>query len=201
MELHPIFYNKLIDPLLASSRKRIVKNIEAGQKVIDIASGTGELVKDLKIKTSHITGIDLEDSMINYARRRTNGSGNDKIRFEIADARNLKKFNNESYDVAIMSMALHQFNPSDWSVILNEIFSITEKLIILDYNYPLPRGYKKQIVHTIERLAGKEHSRNFRAFNSIGGVIPIIEQNGYNCIYSEISGSEIFSIYIIENQT
>lgn len=198
MELHPLVYNWLIDPLLSSSRVRIMKYIGEGQKVIDIASGTGELARDISLKADLVTGIDIEDSMIDFARKKLNGKTRKNVTFEKGDARMLVKFPDKSFDLAIMSMALHQFNPSHWKLILKETNRISHQLIILDYSYPLPAGYKKAIVHFIERLAGKEHSQNFRSFNKSGGVIPIVEKHGYSCSHSEISGSGIFTLYTFE---
>jgi len=201
MEIHPILYNILIDPLLHSSRRRILQHIENGQKVIDIGSGTGELVKEISQKTNQVTGIDLEESMIKFAVKRVNGSMSKGIRFEMIDVREMRQFPDHSFDLATMSMALHQFHPSDRDLILKEIFRVSEVLIILDYSNPLPEGFKKKLVFFIERMAGKEHSGNFREFNTSGGVVPIIEKSNFKCTHSEISGSGIFTLYRIEKSS
>lgn len=197
VEIHPILYNTLIDPLLQSSRKKIISRIKPGNRVIDIASGTGQLTREMAGITPYVTGVDIEKSMINFASKRMNGSANGKLSYKIADARSLSEFKKENYDLATMSLALHQFAPGEWDAILNEIFNITEKLLILDYNYPLPPGLKKNLVYFIERVAGREHSRNFRAYMRAGGVIPIIEKQNLVCKEQEVSGSGIFSLYDI----
>jgi hypothetical protein len=53
----------------------------------------------------------------------------------------------------------------------------------------------------IERIAGKEHSRNFQAFMEAGGVIPIIENNSLICDDKEVSGSGIFCLYSVKPDT
>lgn len=198
MEVHPLLYNSIIDPLLASSRKRILKRIRSGSRVIDIASGTGQLTRELTSITPSITGIDLEESMIRYSLKKINGFKNSELTYKVEDARNLKSFGPGSFDVATLSLALHQFSRDDWPRVLKEILRISNSLLILDYNYPLPAGYRKHLVYIIERIAGKEHSKNFRDFMKAGGVIPIIESNGFICEEKEVSGSGIFCLYSIK---
>ncbi len=198
MELHPLIYNTLIDPLLKSMRKRILTYVGKGQKVVDIASGTGQLVRELSEKSEMVTGVELEASMIRYSDKRLIKEQATGISFVQADARNLYAFEDESFDVATMSLALHQFDPEDWDIILAEIFRIAETLIIADYSYPLPTGFKRKMVYIIERIAGKEHYRNFKAFMNKGGVIPVAEKNSLKCIHSELSGSGVFSMYVLK---
>lgn len=201
MELHPYIYNALIDPLLASVRKRIKNQLDPDLKVVDVASGTGKLVREIYHNSSEVTGVDIEPSMINYSRRRIDGKSQDKISYIEADVRNLYFFEDKSFDIATMSLALHQFDPGDWNTILTEIIRISDTIIVADYNYPLPSYYKKNLVHLIERIAGKEHYSNFRAFMNNGGVIPIAERNALNCIHSEISGSGIFALYVLKKNS
>ncbi|MFW5645354.1 MAG: class I SAM-dependent methyltransferase, partial [Bacteroidota bacterium] len=196
MELHPLIYNVLIDPLLASVRTRIKRQLSSGQKVVDIASGTGKLVLELYPETSKVTGVDIDASMIRFSRKKIDGKPSGRISFFEADVRNLYNFEDKSFDVAIMSLALHQFDPEDWNVILTEIIRISDTIIVADYNHPLPPGYKKNIVHTIERIAGKQHYSNFLSFMKSGGVIPIAEHNSLQCFHREVSGSGIFSLYV-----
>ena len=198
MELHPVIYNVFIDPLLSSIRKRIKNQLTPGRKVVDIASGTGQLAREILNNSSEVTGVDMDPSMINYSKRRLDGKSAAGISFIKADVRNLYIFEDKSFDIATMSLALHQFDPEDWNIILTEIIRISDAIVVADYNYPLPPGYKNNIVHLIERIAGKQHYSNFRSFMKSGGVIPIAEKNALNCIHSEVSGSGIFSLYVLE---
>lgn len=197
MELHPLIYNKLIDPLMQGSRTRIINRLNGSEKVIDIASGTGQLAREMSDVIPEVAGIDLEERMVSFARnvQPKNSTGN--ISFYTADARKLDQFADHSFNLATMSLALHQFSSADWYIILDEVFRITDRLLILDYSYPLPGGFKKTVVKIAERIAGKEHFQNFTAFMDEGGVIPIIESKGLSCSHFEISGSGIFSLYEI----
>ena len=42
-----IFYSTIIDPILAPMRKRVTSEIVPGEKVIDIACGTGAQLADI----------------------------------------------------------------------------------------------------------------------------------------------------------
>lgn len=198
MELHPVIYNKMIDPLLSSLRKRIINHIDKDQRVVDIASGTGQLAREISSVSAEVTGVDIEGSMIRYSINKINGAPTKRINFIEADARNLYIFEDKSFDVATMSLALHQFDPDDWNTILTEIIRIADTIIIADYSHPLPAGLKHRIVHMIERIAGKQHYNNFHHFMKSGGVIPIAEKNSLKCRQMERSGSGVFSLYILE---
>ena len=198
MDVHPVIYHKIIDPLLKNSRNRLIRQIEPGQRVIDIASGTGQLVRELGAKTQFVTGVDSDSSMISYALEKANGAAQPGIQFREEDARFLKSFDDQSFDVATMSLALHQFKPEDRKKILTTVFRIAEVLFILDYSFPLPSGYKKSLVYFIERMAGKEHFLFFKDYMNQGGAIPIAREAGFSCKYHEISGSGIFTLYRLE---
>lgn len=53
------FYSTFVDPLLIKMRKKFAEQIEPGQKIIDIACGTGAQVFELAKKAKQVTGVDL----------------------------------------------------------------------------------------------------------------------------------------------
>jgi 2-polyprenyl-3-methyl-5-hydroxy-6-metoxy-1,4-benzoquinol methylase len=70
-----------------------------GQKILDIACGTGRHSLELARRGHHVTGIDLSEAMIDKARSSAMDE-NLNIDFRIRDARN---FNfNQAFDIAIM---------------------------------------------------------------------------------------------------
>ena len=198
MELHPVIYNLMIDPLLEGVRSRVLSQLKPGLKVIDIASGTGQLAMDMAAARVKVTGVDIEPSMIRYSIKKSNGLVPHELRFLEADAKFIHHFDHRHFDLATMSLALHQFPSGDWEAILQEAMRISEELVIADYFFPLPAGIKKHLVYTIERIAGKHHYQCFREFMNAGGVVPIIQKAGFTCIHQEMSGSGIFGIYRIK---
>lgn len=198
MEIHPRIYNKLIDPLLKSTRERILNHVSKNDRVLDIACGTGELVKELSEKCASVTGVDLDMHMIEFAIKNNSGSLNN-TKFIQSDASNLNKFNENSYSAVNFSLAIHQFYPADQKVIINEARRLSKRIIITDYSYPLPGGIKNLLLHWIERMAGRDHYKNFREFLKKGGIPGIMKEAGMKCKHSEISGSGAFTLYIFEN--
>ncbi len=105
------FYSTFIDPLLTTMRKRIALEIKLNEKVIDIACGTGAQAFALSKVATKVTGIDLSESMINFAKKASVKQKTSNTEFFVCDATNLKSFKNNDFDIAIMSLALHQFSP------------------------------------------------------------------------------------------
>jgi len=62
------FYRVFIDPLINGLRRRVASMILPGEKVIDIACGTGVLSLAMARHASHVTGIDLSEDMITTGR-------------------------------------------------------------------------------------------------------------------------------------
>lgn len=96
------FYSTFIDPVLTPMRKRVTEEINTGEKVIDIACGTGAQVFEISEIASSVVGIDLSESMINQAKKICLGKGITNTSFLVCDATNLKDFETKSFDVAVM---------------------------------------------------------------------------------------------------
>ncbi len=172
-----MFYGIVLDPILASMRKRLAKEIRPNQKVIDIACGTGAQLFEIAAKAEKVTGVDLSESMIAYAQKAAKKKGASNAEFIISDATNLAQFEDNSFDVAILSLALHQFSPDLHSPILNEMIRVAKIIILLDYAVPLPKNYVGIGSRVAEFLAGGEHNRNFKKYYQLGGLNKILPAN------------------------
>ncbi len=173
-------------------RQHVASRINAGEKVIDIACGTGAQLAEISEFASSVTGIDLSESMIEYASKRNIPNS----KFLVCDASDLSIFNSEKFDVAIMSLALHQFSSELFSSILKEIKRISDKLLIVDYAIPLPKNYAGTGSRVAEFLAGKEHNRNFKSYYQMGGLNQILPQHGFKILHSEYFGKGAFQLVI-----
>ena len=172
------FYGKFVDPLLTRLRTRVASEIESGETVIDIACGTGAQAFLLATKAKQVTGIDLSQSMIDFATGKLKNSGERNLSFHLADASRLEIFSDKSFDVATMSLALHQFNPGLYEAILAEMKRVANRIIIVDYAVPLPKNYAGIGSRIAEFLAGREHNRNFKAYYESGGLNTILPKHG-----------------------
>jgi ubiquinone/menaquinone biosynthesis C-methylase UbiE len=78
-----------------------------GEHVLDVACGQGVLCRILADAGIHVTGVDLSRELVAAARKR----GPDSVRYEVADARDLSKFAEASFDAAACVLAIQNINP------------------------------------------------------------------------------------------
>jgi len=171
------FYSTFIDPILTPLRKRVAQEITTGQKVIDIACGTGAQLFEIAKTSNQATGIDLAESMISYAEKKCRKLKLENVDFHVADATNLAMFLDNSFDVATLSLALHQFHPNLYTAILSEMKRVSSKIIIVDYAVPLPKNYAGIGSRVAEFLAGREHNNHFKQYYKHGGLHSILPEN------------------------
>lgn len=198
MELNPGMYSTIIDPLLGSLRQKVYNLVPEKSNALDIACGTGDLAFKLAGKCRQVTGIDLYEPMIKYANHKAETSGITNVGFQVADASDLSRFKDNQFDIATMSLALHQFNSEERKRILSEALRVSPRLIIADYAQPILSAFFRTGVSIAERIAGLEHYRNFKSFRKEGGTDSIAVKNSYHVTRTLLSGSGVFSVMVIE---
>jgi ubiquinone/menaquinone biosynthesis C-methylase UbiE len=190
------FYSTVIDPILAPMRKRVTNEINKNEKVIDIACGTGVQLFDISRIASYVTGVDLSESMIDYATKNFKNKNIKNAAFLVGDATNLSMLKTNRFDVALMTLALHQFLPEMHSPVLNEMKRIATRIIVVDYAVPLPINYAGIGSRVAEFLAGKEHNRNFKQYYKLGGLNDILQQNNLKIQKSVLFGKDAFQLVV-----
>lgn len=198
MDIPPFLYHRIIDPLLSGTRARIRQGVEPGATVIDIACGTGELVRELGPNCSRVTGVDIWGPNIAYARKQGQDLSSKKILFLEKDASDLSEFESNSFDYSVLALAIHQFSPEEREKVLAESIRVSARSIWMDYAFPSPAGSRKAMVHFAERVAGKQHYRNYRDFMGRGGLAVYSQQFGLRLLDRVISGSGIFEVCTFE---
>lgn len=104
-------------------------------KILDICTGTGEIAIRLAKKGAQVTAIDITEAMLNQAKRKATKLGL-KIDFQIMDARKID-FPSESFDVVVISNALHDMPRRVRLEVLKEAWRLTRtRLVIADYDLP-----------------------------------------------------------------
>ena len=98
-------------------RKQLVKNVRHSHpgKILDIATGTGDLAFMLQsIHPDEITGLDLSDNMIEYAKKKKKSKVKDDvdIKFVVGDSENLQ-FESESFDLVTCAFGVRNFENID----------------------------------------------------------------------------------------
>jgi len=193
------FYKLFIDPVLSGLHSCVVENIKPIQRVMDIACGTGSLSMAIARKAKYVIGIDLSEDMIITARRGASKKKINNIQFEIRDASDMSVYKDRQFDVAVTSMAVHQYNADLAIKILAGMKRIAPEVIIADYNHHMPRGYGGTVAWSIERLAGGDHYRNFKNYMQRGGVHWFVKEAGLR-IRSEVTRSGgIFVVSVCES--
>ncbi len=190
------FYGTLVDPVLRKMRKRVSQHIEPGQTVLDIACGTGAQLFESAGVASMAVGFDYSESMIKRARKTGQQKNLDHVEFIVHDATEEWPFYDHQFDVAVLSLALHQFSPKSYFVILNEMKRVAARQIFVDYAIPLPDNYAGIGSTIAEFLAGREHYKNFRQYNQLGGLRQILARHRLTAVKEEFFGKNAFHLVV-----
>ena len=192
------FYGTVLDPILASMRKRVALEIGANKTVIDIACGTGAQIFEIAAKASKVTGVDLSASMIDFAVKTAEKRSILNADFFICDATDLSIFQDKTFDFAILSLALHQFLPNLYQPILSEMKRVAKTIILLDYAVPLPKNYVGVGSRIAEFMAGREHNRNFKKYYQLGGLNTILPTNNLQIQKTRFLAKGAFQLVVTE---
>jgi demethylmenaquinone methyltransferase/2-methoxy-6-polyprenyl-1,4-benzoquinol methylase len=135
----------------------------AGLHVLDLCTGTGEVADRCARAGARVTAIDVTDAMLDRARRKCR---NLPVRFLHMDARHLD-FPDDTFDVAVLSFALHDMPRRARGEVLAEAGRVTRrKLIVLDYE--LPRWQPARAL--VRRLVASFETAYFPRFADEGGA-------------------------------
>lgn len=196
--LTQLVYRKLIDPLLNSSHTSAVNYIDDACNVLDVACGNGTLATLAGRKAKTVVGIDLDSGMLQSANDRLRIEEISNVKFIKMDATGLTGFSAREFDCSTVSMALHQFSPEDGLRVLKEMMRVSDRIVIVDYNYPMPIGIYRLFTYLIERIAGGEHYRNFKKYMDRGGVDALLKEAGLKSTEMVIRGKGILRISKVE---
>ena len=131
-------------------RKRAVRraDVRRGQRVLDCATGTGDLAIRFRDAGADVVGIDFTPQMIEMARAKA-----PSIRFEVADVTSLP-YSSDSFD--IVSIAFGIRNVADPGKAIAEMVRVVRprgKVIVLEFGRP--RGwFKLYNKHVLARVGG-----------------------------------------------
>ena len=119
-------------------RHRLVKqmNISQNQCILDVATGTGDVVFKLAPRCKEVTGLDIASNMIDLAKVKQNKKGVSNVNFLVGDAENLP-FEDSSFDSITISYGYR--NISNPEKALSEFYRILKsngRLFILEFSEP-----------------------------------------------------------------
>ena len=193
---------KIYDPILYLPLKQIrikVMNelLKYKEKVIlDLCCGTGNQIKLLsKHGFRNLYCLDISDSMLEIAKR-----SNSSIKIYNEDAIKTS-FDNASFDVVIISFAIHEKDRNTQQALIDEAYRIIKKdgfMLVVDYVFDnKTTKFGRIVISMIERIAGREHYINFKSYIQNDGLLSLIEKDKFKLIkYNRMSfGAVTISIY------
>jgi ubiquinone/menaquinone biosynthesis C-methylase UbiE len=192
--LSALLYKHLIDPLLNGVHQQASAMIPTGLNILDIACGTGSFAVMMSSKAKKVTGIDLAPAMINTAEKTKVRLDIRNLSFAVEDAADLSSFNNRQFDLATLSMAVHQFPPGESMTIIAQARRVAKEILFVDYASPLPENNYRKLVFIIERLAGRSHYQSFRQYQQQGGLSFYLAKNNLTALEKNTAGRGIFTL-------
>jgi demethylmenaquinone methyltransferase/2-methoxy-6-polyprenyl-1,4-benzoquinol methylase len=127
------FYNLIAMPLTRIRDKVVsMSGARVMDDVLDFCTGTGSQAFAFGRRGCNVIGIDLSTDMLNRARRLNRY---ENIRFEIADATKVP-FPNKRFDIACVSMALHDMPREMRHQVLEEMKRVSQRVVVVDYHIP-----------------------------------------------------------------
>ncbi len=159
-------------------RRFAVKRLPAEtRKVIDIATGTGDLAIDIarKRKDVHVTGVDFVPKMLDLARSKTEKKNLlHRIDYREGDAMNLD-FEDDSFDASTIAFGMR--NIPDRQGAISEMKRLVRpggKVIVLEMTFPKNmkmRGFFNWYLNNIIPVMGVLITGNKKAYNYLSESI------------------------------
>jgi len=193
---------KIYDPIFYLPLKTIriaVMNelLKYKEKIIlDLCCGTGNQLNLLsKHGFRNLYCLDISDSMLEIAKR-----SNSSIKIYNEDATKTS-FNNASFDVVIISFAIHEKDRNTQQALIDEAYRIIKKdgfMLVVDYVFDdKTTKFGRIVINIIERIAAREHYINFKSYIQNDGLLSLIEKDKFKLIkYNRMSfGAVTISTY------
>lgn len=189
----PIFHLAL-KPIRIAVMNELLKYKE--KIILDLCCGTGNQFKLLsKHGFKNLYCLDISNSMLEIAKR-TDSS----IKIYNEDATKTS-FDDASFDVVIISFAIHEKDRNTQQALINEAYRIIKKdglMLVVDYVFDnKTTKFSRILISIIERIAGGEHYRNFKNYIQNKGLSSLIKKDRFKLIKCNrmSSGAVTISIY------
>lgn len=156
-------------------RKAVRKSLEPASNILDVATGTGQMLPVLSEFGECVVASDITPEMLLEARR--NHVANDRILYLVGDATRLP-YADGTFDIVASSRFLHLFNPSMQHDLISEMARVVRpggKLVVDFYSADGRRIFWLPI-SLYRRLKKKRPENDFRV--SIRQAKAMIEDAG-----------------------
>ena len=193
------FYDLLLLPFVKLIRYKVLEITQEYnfKSILDVCCGTGNQLKLLKKHGFNVSGIDISDEMLIISR-----IGKYKPNCIREDATDMS-FNNESFDMAMITFGLHEKNRETAENIIHEMNRVISKngyIMIIDFNIDENTSIiSKSIIRLIERIAGNDHYRHFRKYISFGGLEALLKDMDFKEVNKYFFASNGIVLRLLKN--
>lgn len=174
------FYDPILGVPLKSLRKAIATALpkDKNSRILDLCCGTGDQLLTLeRAGYKNLHGLDLDPGMIAFA-----GQKSINIKFVEGDA-SRTPFPDASFDVIIISLALHDKDQELREAILKESVRLLDKnssILVADFAFDKKTKFTGRLLITaVEGFAGGDHFYNFKDYTRRGGMLKILPNDMY----------------------
>ncbi|WP_435931153.1 bifunctional demethylmenaquinone methyltransferase/2-methoxy-6-polyprenyl-1,4-benzoquinol methylase UbiE [Moraxella bovoculi] len=121
--------------------------VRSGQRVLDIAGGTGDLAKVFSRevgRSGRVVLSDINEAMLEVGRTRLINAGCNNVDFVLANAETLEPFENNSFDLVTISFGLR--NVTDKQKALEAMHRVLKpggRLLVLEFSKPVFKPLSK----------------------------------------------------------
>ena len=192
-------YNKLLDPLTNHMRDLICTQIPENTHALDVGCGTGHQLLRMAPKIKAGTGVDLSDRMIAFANKLKEKERVDHLSFELASAADLSQFGDNEFDLANMTLVLHEMETELRIPALKEMVRVSKRQIITDYTAS-PGLFRSALTHLVEMTVGIFHYHLFRSYLKDGGAAGLFRKIGLNIVREETALLGTARIWVCEKE-
>ena len=182
-----------------------LSGVRAGQHVLDIAGGTGDLAKVFSRevgRNGHVVLSDINAAMLEVGRERLINAGCNNVEFVLANAETLAPFDDNSFDLVTISFGLR--NVTDKDAALKSMYRVLKpggRLLILEFSKPIFEPLSKAYdlySFTALPMMGKIIANDSESYQSLAESIRLhpdqqtlkqmMEQAGFdNCDYHNLT--------------
>ncbi|MCG6931381.1 MAG: class I SAM-dependent methyltransferase [Desulfofustis sp.] len=191
-----LFYDRVLTPLLRPLRVdiRTFVHYRGHRNIIDICCGTGDQLQLLEGNSMNLAGVDNSAAMLDKARARCS----DLVSLHLLDAEQMSP-PEDPFDCALLVFSLHEKHPAGRAHIFDNACRMVKpggSLVLADYrgrDHDLKRSLSHRLlIPVIERLAGKNHYRNYRDWMDRGGLEGFLQRRNLTVdVISQRFGSTV----------
>lgn len=204
------FFNRVISlGMQTRVKKKSLKllNIEDGSNVLDICTGTGDLVFFInKINPNlNITGIDFSEKMLEIARNKQKDYQNN-MKFFLADGRELP-FEDNTFDIVTIGFGLR--NIENYERVISEIHRVLKpKGQILNLDFSCDKSFANSVFDFLTSIltsfTSKKNSFRYlisskKEFLSSTDLINLFRRKGFIFLKRKYFAFEVISAEVFRN--